>query len=562
LIHGILSTRYRGRRNPKGFNILYDTVRTILQTRPADDFCVLEAALGDLTPIDFSLSLIRPKIGVVTHVGMDHISMFGSIEAIAAEKSKLVLALPRDGIAVLNADDPRVLAMQNLFAGRVITYGLSHTAMLRAEKIGGDWPDRLSFTALYENQSARVQTQLCGTHWAASVLAAMAVGLAMGIPLDAAAEAIRNVEPVDGRMSPVTMPDGVTFIRDDCKSPLWTIPASLEFLNRAQAKRKIIVMGTISDYHGNPAQKYPRVARQALEVADLVIFVSQQATMALRARHPADGSSLRAFTTADQALPFLRGYLQSGDLVLLKGSEKAENLGLIVTAWGREATDHAHQSACSSESSAIDERSSISRDDPITAAAFRGQVVVGLGNPGQAFQQTPHNVGQQALDVLAEPFKAEWSQHDDALVAWIRWDEQPLLLIKPQRPVNETGPLLLRLASRFAFGPQNCILVHDDIHLPTGRVRKRMNGSAGGHKGVESILIAFQSEGFRRVKIGVGQPVSRDRLLEYVLTPFDADKREVIRTACQGAADCIVQMINPQRHFDPTAGIQVRRARA
>ncbi len=136
---------------------------------------------------------------------------------------------------MLNADDPRVLEMRNRCVGRVITYGLSPAAMMRASA----WPQRLSFTALYEGQTIDVATQLCGTHWVPNVLAALVVGTVLGIPLTTAAAAIARVPPVDGRMCPVTTPEGITFIRDDQKAPLWTIPASLEFLRQATAKRKV-----------------------------------------------------------------------------------------------------------------------------------------------------------------------------------------------------------------------------------------------------------------------------------------------------------------------------------
>ena len=178
-------------------------------------------------------------------VGMDHVSQYGNIDAIATEKSKLVQALPPDGTAVLNADDPLVLEMRDQCACRVLTYGLSKSAMLRAEGVCSDWPNRLSFTAIYRGESIKIETQLCGAHWVHSVLAAMAVGQAMGIPLSEAAKAVRNVPPFPGRMSPVTTPDGVTFICDVTKAPLWTIPAALEFMCESVRTKKSYDRGNV-----------------------------------------------------------------------------------------------------------------------------------------------------------------------------------------------------------------------------------------------------------------------------------------------------------------------------
>src|SRR3546814_3841199 len=105
-----------------------------------------------------------------------------------------------NGTAVLNADDPRVMAMADRFAGSIITFGLAEQAALRAEQVRSAWPERLSFTAVYQGQAVEIRTRLCGTHWASAVLAALAVGLAAGIPLDQAAKAIASIEPYPSRM--------------------------------------------------------------------------------------------------------------------------------------------------------------------------------------------------------------------------------------------------------------------------------------------------------------------------------------------------------------------------
>src|SRR3546814_9183120 len=97
-------------------------------------------------------------------------------------KAKVIACLPENGTAVLNADDPRVMAMADRFAGSIITFGLAEQAALRAEQVRSAWPERLSFTAVYQGQAVEIRTRLCGTHWASAVLAALAVGLAAGIP--------------------------------------------------------------------------------------------------------------------------------------------------------------------------------------------------------------------------------------------------------------------------------------------------------------------------------------------------------------------------------------------
>ena len=90
---------------------------------------------------------------------------------------------------------------------------------------------------------------------------------------------------------------------------------------------------------------------------------------------------------------------------------------------------------------------------------------------------------------------------------------------------------------------QDCVVIQDDIHLKPGEVRNRMSGSSGGHKGMQSIIAAFQSEGIRRVKIGVGVPTDGTPVARYVLTPFEGPERDSVENACRQAATRVVEMI-------------------
>ena len=186
LTAAVLSSRFKGGKSEYNKNIQNEVVKTIFRTRPWDKFLVQEltaASPHKIFPFGDTLRLFKPQIGVVTNIGSDHLSLFQSEEAIAAEKSKLITALPKHGTAILNVDDEKVLAMQAKCAGRVLTFGLGQEAMVRAVNVSSRWPERLSFTVLYSGQSQFVQTQLCGRHWAHCVLAAIAVGLVMGVLL-------------------------------------------------------------------------------------------------------------------------------------------------------------------------------------------------------------------------------------------------------------------------------------------------------------------------------------------------------------------------------------------
>ena len=176
----------------------------------------------------------------------NHYTTYRSLEATAREKGKLVEFLPRRGIAILNADDPRVLGFASRTSARVITFGKSSDADVRAAAVSSAWPDRLALTVSYRRESLRIQTKLVGEFWTTSVLAAIACGLVCGLDLKDSARAIENFEPVFGRNSVHVKSNGPVYVFD-LKAPFWTIVLSIAFIKCARAPRKTLVFGTISD---------------------------------------------------------------------------------------------------------------------------------------------------------------------------------------------------------------------------------------------------------------------------------------------------------------------------
>lgn len=570
LIAGILERHLsRGRKNPGSLNWPEDMARLVLGTHRSDAFCVVEMSGHGPGAMDLPLRLVQPTVGVVTSIGSDHLTAFKSREAIAQEKGKLISSLPPEGIAVLNADDPRVLAMQSECLGRTVTYGIGGDAMLRGDAIQSVWPDRLSLTAHWQGESVHVRTQLCGTHWAPVVLAALATGVSLGVPLTVAAEALAGVEPFEGRMAPVVL-NGITFIRDDWKAPLSTVEPAFEFMRQANAIRKLIVIGTISDYQGDSTSRYVEIGRLALEVADCVVFVGPRASASLRAKRNAS-DELRAFASLRDASAYFSSYLKPGDLVLLKGSHKADHMQRLIVAltttvqcWrsdcGRmqscETCDLLHVPSGAQAAEVIAATPPTDHElmpvgsglNPSLPIGARSTVfVIGLGNPAPGLANTPHNVGYRAVDLLAQRLAVNWSSEGDlAMVARGELLGLPICLVKILKPMNEIGPALLRLARDFAFEVHQCILVHDDLDLPVGAVRARMRGSDGGHRGVRSILQAFQDDKFRRVKIGVGQPNVGELAIDRVLRPFEPQQHAAADAANRMAADRVVKLIRQQ----------------
>ena len=229
-------------------------------------------------------SVLRPNIVIVTAIGSDHYKTFRGPEAAAKAKGQLVERLPKAGIAILNADDPNVRAMADRTRARIITFGQSVGADLRATEVSSVWPDRLALAVTDGHETIRVHTKLVGEHWTTSILAAIACGTSCGLELKTCTKVVEKFSPIFGRYSVHAKPEGPVYVLDTQKAPSWTIATGLSFLAHAQAPRKTVVFGTVSDYAGSAGAKYRKIAREALEVAHRVVFVGPQADHASKLR--------------------------------------------------------------------------------------------------------------------------------------------------------------------------------------------------------------------------------------------------------------------------------------
>ena len=329
LLHLALARRHRCVKNTDSNNQLYGVARALLAVGPRTRFCVQELGLSQPDGIGAMVRLLQPHVGIVTNVGQDHFTSFGSQEAIAAEKGRLIEQLPASGLAVLNADDALVSAMARRTAAAVVTFGLNAGADFQGEVLEACWPARLALQVRHGAQSMRIDTRLYGAHHVSSVLAAYSAAVSLGVAVEDAAAAIGAYEPMLGRVSVHRTRRGVTFIRDDLKAPEWSLGAVLQFMTEARASRKIAIIGTISDIPGSPRRAYRRAVAAALAATDHVLLVGDLAPR--RAQRLADlaPGRLHGVATVRAAADWLAGFAQPGDLVLLKGSMAADHLARI-----------------------------------------------------------------------------------------------------------------------------------------------------------------------------------------------------------------------------------------
>jgi PTH1 family peptidyl-tRNA hydrolase len=175
------------------------------------------------------------------------------------------------------------------------------------------------------------------------------------------------------------------------------------------------------------------------------------------------------------------------------------------------------------------------------------QAVVGLGNPGPEYRETRHNVGHRVVDGLARRLHCRLAADGGHLVGRGQWRGETVYLVKLASYMNQSGPAAARVLRRLAVDPADLVLVFDDLDLPLGTVRVRMKGSAGGHNGVHSVLVALDTEAVRRVKVGIGRPGEpgrdRDQVVDHVLSGFEAEELPVVEAACAQAVDRTLRLL-------------------
>jgi PTH1 family peptidyl-tRNA hydrolase len=157
------------------------------------------------------------------------------------------------------------------------------------------------------------------------------------------------------------------------------------------------------------------------------------------------------------------------------------------------------------------------------------KMIAGLGNPGYEYHLTPHNLGFMAVDRLAQEWGLELAHYEAlALTAAARRDGLDVLLAKPQTYMNLSGMAVARLVEKYKLELPDLIVLVDDADLPLGSLRIRPRGSAGGHKGMKSIIGALGSDHFVRVRLGVGPEQPIGDMVSYLLGRFrDADLKTV-----------------------------------
>ncbi len=334
-VAAVLSQRYDTLKSEGNLNNEIGLPLTLLRLRPRHERAVLEMGMYTQGEISQLADIARPHIGVVTNVGPSHLERLGSLDAIADAKAELVEALPSDGAAVLNADDPLVMRMAERTDATVITYGLVEEADLWADEIDSLGLDGISFRLHHGDETLHVKAPLLGRHSVHTVLAAAAAGLVDGLTWQ---EILDGFQEPHGQLRLVVVPgiNDSTILDDTYNASPDSTLAALNLLNDLNG-RTIAVLGDMLELGKLETEGHAKVGVRAANVVDGLIAVGELGRMIGEAALEAGMApeNVQFATDNDEAIETLRQMLQPNDTVLIKGS-RALRMDQIVAAIARD----------------------------------------------------------------------------------------------------------------------------------------------------------------------------------------------------------------------------------
>jgi len=334
LAAAVLSQRYRTLKSEGNQNNEIGVPLTLMNLRAGHERAVIEMGMYALGEIGLLCDIARPSVGVVTMIGPVHLERLGSMEAIVAAKQELVESLPRDGVAILNMDDPRVMGMAAHTPARIFTYGLDQKADLWADDIVSMGLDGIRFTLHHEGEELALRVPLIGRHSVHTALRAAAVGLVEGLEWE---KIVPGLSAMSSQLRLVVIPGprDSLLIDDTYNSSPDSALAALNLLSDLYG-RHIAVLGDMLELGDAELHAHRVVGRRTADVAQELITVGKRARTigeeAIEVGLAPD--RVHMVDDAEAAVPVLEELIRPGDAILIKGS-LGMGMERIVTNLGR-----------------------------------------------------------------------------------------------------------------------------------------------------------------------------------------------------------------------------------
>ncbi len=314
----VAAKAFRTARSPETWNTEIG-IPLVLMNMPADrEVAVLELAMRGPGQIRELAEVCRPDIGVVTNVGESHLHFFPSRAALAAAKGELVEALPAEGTAILNADDPLVAALRGRTPAHVLFFG--DRGDVRAEEVFARSPRASTFRLRTPRGAASVGLPLPGPHAVANALAAAAVGIALGLSAEAIADGLGEAAPLPMRLEIIDR-GGMTIVNDVYNSSPQSMSVALDMVDGIEGSPRVAVLGDMKELGAVSVDAHCAVGREAARRRfDLIIAFGPLARDLAAAARAEGAARVEHTNELNDVIALLRRELTPGSVVLLKGS--------------------------------------------------------------------------------------------------------------------------------------------------------------------------------------------------------------------------------------------------
>jgi UDP-N-acetylmuramoyl-tripeptide--D-alanyl-D-alanine ligase len=321
----VLSRQFATLRNDGNLNSETGLPMTLLRLEPAHEVAVLEMSMYTVGEIARLAEIARPEVGVVLAVHPTHLERAGSLERIAEAKSELPRALPSHGLAVLNADDPRVLAMRDLTPARSRTFGLGPAADVRAEDVESHGVQGTEFILRAPWGTRRLRSGTPGRHLVPHALAAAAVAEWLGEGVDDVAAALEAGSSAAHRMAVAEGATGATIVDDTYNASPVSVAAALDFLAETpvgRGRRRIAVIGDMLELGPDEERLHREIGHHAARTADVVVTVGPRGSWIADGARAGGATRVLPASDAEEAAEVIERDLAPGpgDVVLLKAS--------------------------------------------------------------------------------------------------------------------------------------------------------------------------------------------------------------------------------------------------
>ncbi len=323
MIAAVLSPKGKVLKNPGNFNNEIGLPLTVFDLAKNHDYAVLEMAMRGEGQIEYLADIARPRIAVITNIHITHIELLGSMDAIASAKGEILDHLPKDGCAILNADDRYFEYLKQRSKVKVVSFGESPNADIRAVSAGLDSRGFCNFEVITPSGSFHVEIPVPGEHNIKDALSAIAVAEVLEVPHDKVQEALAKFQPPEKRSNVIPSKRGYVVIDDTYNASPASVKSALKTLSMMEGDRKVAILGDMLELGEHALESHIDVGRAVQESGvDCLIVVGQLGKLiargAIDSGFPLDAVS--EFDDSVLAAKEVKSRLRERDVILVKGS--------------------------------------------------------------------------------------------------------------------------------------------------------------------------------------------------------------------------------------------------